>query len=173
MDEQMQQQLQELLDKRACEEVLIRYGRTLDWLDQTGQEECFWPDAEVDYGFFQGSGKDWGPVVMGVESAAARRWHVSTGILVQVQGGRAKSECYGLSAGTMQNELGEWVDTLFGGRYLDELEKRNGQWRISRRTYIADWTHHFPSGLDALASSGLQLNVLQILQAEHESYRRM
>ena len=54
----MEQQLQELLDTRACEDVLMRYGRTLDWLDESGQQSCFWPDAEIDYGFFQGTGED-------------------------------------------------------------------------------------------------------------------
>ena len=39
----MDPQLQELLDKKACEEVLIRYGRTQDWLDEPGQGSCFWP----------------------------------------------------------------------------------------------------------------------------------
>jgi SnoaL-like domain len=173
MDEKILQQLQELLDQKACEDVLTRYGRTLDWLDQTGQEDCFWPDAEVDYGFFQGTGKEWVPVVMAVESSSVRRWHLSTGVTVQVQGDRARSECYGLSAGTIENEQGELVDTLFGGRYLDELEKRDGQWRISKRTYIADWVHSFPNGLEALAASGFQLNVLDIMKPDHASYRRL
>ena len=68
-----QEQLQKLLDTKACEEVLMRYGRTLDWLDEAGQESCFWPNAEIDYGFFQGNGSDWVPVVMEVEAAAPRR----------------------------------------------------------------------------------------------------
>jgi hypothetical protein len=108
---------------------------------------------------------------MEVEANSLHRWHVSTGVMVQVQGDSAKSECYGLSLGSMENEQGELVDSLFGGRYLDELEKRDGQWRVSKRTYIADWTHHFPNGLEALASSGFELNVLKIVQPDHESYR--
>ena len=43
--------LQELLDKKACEEIVHRYGRTQDWLDTPGQDSCFWPDAEIDFGF--------------------------------------------------------------------------------------------------------------------------
>lgn len=167
----MEQQLQELLDRKACEDVIMRYGRTLDWLDADGQKACFWPDAEVDYGFFQGSGEEWVPTVMAVETASPRRWHLSTGVMVQVEGNRAKSECYGLSVGTTQDEQGEPVDVMFGGRYLDELEKRDGDWRISKRTYIADWTHSFPQGLEALASSGFTLNVLDILKPGHPSYR--
>ena len=171
MEASMQKQLQELLDRKACEDVIMRYGRTLDWLDEAGQQNCFWPDAEIDYGFFEGQGKDWIGVVMGAEKATLRRWHLSSGVMVQVDGERAKSECYGLTVAASKNESGEMVDTMFGGRYLDELEKRNGEWRISKRAYIADWVQHFPNGLEALASIGLQLNVLNILEPGHEAYR--
>jgi hypothetical protein len=51
------------------------------------------------------------------------------------------------------------------------MEKRDGQWRISSRTYVADWTNQFPNGMEALASSGLELNVLKIMQPDHGSYR--
>ena len=169
----MQDQLQELLDRKACEDVVMRYGRTIDWLDKEGQESCFWPDAEIDYGFFEGSGADWVPVVMDVEAASIRRWHVSTGVMVQVNGERAKSECYGMALGTTQDEQGEMIDTLFGGRYLDELEKREGQWRISKRLYIADWVHHFPSGLDAINSGDFTLNIAKIVEPGHALYRKM
>jgi hypothetical protein len=169
----MEQQLQVLLDRKACEDVLMRYGRTLDWLDESGQESCFWPDAEVDYGFFQGSGKDWVPIVMGVEASSPRRWHVSTGVMVQVKGSKAKSECYGLTVAASENEEGDLVDTMFGGRYLDELEKRVGQWRISKRRYIADWIHQFPNGMEALSNSELMLKILNISEPGHELYRQL
>ncbi len=54
----MDPKLQELLDKKACEEVIMRYGRTQDWLDTPGQESCFWHEADVDFGFFKGNGND-------------------------------------------------------------------------------------------------------------------
>ncbi len=169
----MNEQLQELLDRKACEDVLLRYGRTLDWLDAEGQQTCFWPDAEIDYGFFKGSGEDWVPLVMQVEGASARRWHICTGILVEVSGDSAKSECYGLTVGSTESEAGEIHDTLFGGRYLDEFSKRGGEWRISKRAYIADWAHGFPDGLQGLADSGFVLNTLQIDNAGHPAYRPM
>jgi hypothetical protein len=93
--------------------------------------------------------------------------------MVQVGGDSAKSECYGLTVGTSENEQDEPVDTMFGGRYLNEFQKREGQWRISKRTDMADWAHRFPNGLDALASSGLMLNILQIQRPVHESYGRL
>ena len=30
-------------------------------------------------------------------------------------------------------------DTVIGGRYLDRLEKRDGEWRIAQRTMLYDW----------------------------------
>lgn len=169
----MEPALQQLLDRQACEDVLMRYGRTLDWLDGEGHASCFWPDAEIDYGFFTGSGEDWVPVVMDIETASPHRWHALCGSMVQVEGDSAKAESYGIAVGTAQNEDGEQVDTMFGGRYLDELHKRDGQWRIARRRYVADWVHQFPRGVDALKDSGMALNVLRITAAGHAQYRAL
>ena len=90
---------------------------------------------------------------------------------MQVKGTKARSECYGISVGSSENDKGELVDTMFGGRYLDELEKRNGEWRISKRTYVADWIHQFPNGLEAVTSGDLILNILQIREPAHPLYR--
>lgn len=169
----MNEQLQELLDRKACEDVLLRYGRTLDWLDEAGQAKCFWPDAQIDYGFYAGDAKGWLPVVMEAEASSATRWHVCSGILVEVTGSRAKSECYGLTMAAAEGEQKKKVATLFGGRYLDEFEKREGEWRISRRRYIADWAHQFPDALPDITGSGLPLNILTILGPDHEAYRKL
>ena len=167
----MDPRLQELLDKRACEEVLLRYGRTLDWLDADGQQGCFWPDAEIDYGFFAGSGADWVPLVMSVEQSSQRRWHLCSGIVVDIDGDCANSECYGMTVGTSEDESGELVDTMFGGRYLDELARRGDEWRISKRNYVLDWIHKFPNGLEAASGGDFKLNILQILEPGHAGYR--
>lgn len=173
MNSDMQLQIQDLLDKQACEEVLISYGRTLDWLDEQGQANCFWPDAEIDYGFFKGDAAQWVPVVMGLEKASVHRWHMITNITVILDNEEhAHSECYGLSAGSEKNEQGELIDHLFGGRYLDEFEKRAGQWRISKRTYIADWAQSFPDGLQAFIDNGFVLNVLTIDKPDHPLYKK-
>jgi len=39
-------------------------------------------------------------------------------------------------------------DTLIGGRYLDRLEKRGGDWRIAQRTMLYDWYHDFGVSVD-------------------------
>ena len=167
----MDPQLQELLDKKACEEVLMRYGRTQDWLDTPGQNSCFWPDADIDFGFFKGNGADWVKTVMPHEQAAMRRWHMCTSVLVQVDGNKATGECYGIAVATRDVGDGQVIETMFGGRYLDELEKRNGEWRISKRTYILDWAHQFPNALEAATGKDFALNILEISEPGHPMYR--
>ncbi len=164
----MDPQLQELLDKRACEEVILRYGRTQDWLDEEGQNTCFWADADVDYGFFKGSGADFVTTVMEHERSVPRRWHLCTSIMVQIDGNRAKAECYGIAVG---GEGAGAVQNMFGGRYLDELEKRDGEWRISKRTYILDWSQQFTDATADTAGEDFALHVLDISKAGHPAYR--
>ncbi len=167
----MDPQLQELLDKKACEEVLMRYSRTLDWLDEEGQASCYWPDADIDYGFFTGKAEDFIPAVMQIEESALRRWHLVGGLILTIDGDNANSECYGFTVSAVENEEGNKTDSLFGGRYLDELQKRDGEWRISKRRYILDFTYQLPHGIDDLLASGMALPVLQIGQPGHPDYR--
>ena len=167
----MDPRLEALLDKQAIEEVVMRYSRTLDWLDEKGQSQCFWPDAEIDYGFYKGDGAGWVPVVMDVEMAAERRWHLCGGLIVMLNGTKASSECYGFTVSCAVDESGNKGDSLFGGRYLDEWEKRQTEWRILRRRYILDFCYQLPHGLEDLSAAGLSLPVLQIRQPGHPDYR--
>ncbi len=169
----MDQRLQELLDKQACEEVILRYGRTQDWLDDDGHATVFWPDADVDFGFFKGSGADFVTTVMAHERTVPRRWHLCTSVMVQVDGNKARAECYGIAVGSREGEDGELHDNMYGGRYLDELEKRDGEWRISKRTYILDWSHQFPDALKEATGPDFDLNVLNITESGHPMYRKL
>ena len=173
MNSQLDSQLQELLDKKACEELVVRYGRTQDWLDTPGQNSCFWPDAEIDFGFFKGDGENWVKTVMPHEQAALRRWHMSTSVIIQVDGDKATGECYGIAVGTHLNENGEKEDNMYGGRYLDEFERRHGEWRISKRTYVLDWGTQFPNALVDLTPEDFALNILEIDKPGHPEYRAL
>ena len=167
----MDAKLQELLDKKACEEIVHRYGRTQDWLDTPGQDSCFWPDAEIDFGFFKGNGADWVETVMVHEAEAERRWHLCTSVLIEVDGDKATGECYGIAVGSQRSEDGSLTDSMYGGRYLDEFERRDGEWRISKRTYILDWSKKFSNALEEMTPNDFSLNILNISEAGHPMYR--
>jgi len=167
-------QLQELLDKQAITEVLQRYSRTLDWLDDDGQAGCFWPDAHIDYGFFTGTAADFLPVVMQIERASQRRWHfLSAPAIAFTAPDHAQVECYGMATGIRQQDDGSWSGGLYGGRYLDEFAKKDGEWRIAQRKYVMDWKLPLPDQPGNDPNPDFPLPVLQILASGHPDYRVM
>lgn len=171
----MEKALRQLLDKQEITEVLNRYSRTLDWLDDAGQARCYWPDAAIDYGFFVGIAKEFVPVVMEVERASRRRWHMLNSVQIDLRSDTgAHVECYGLAVGINDNE-GEMKGNLYGGRYLDEFEKREiesrMEWRISKRKYILDWTLPLPVQPDGSPRPEFPLHMLDLSKSGHEDYR--
>jgi len=172
------EQLQQLLDKQAIDEVLQRCSRTLDWLDEAGQASCYWPDAEIDFGFFQGRADAYVPMVMEHQRGAAKRWHISTSVMIKLDGDKpgdktgkqAQAESYGITVGA---GTADGPRRMYGGRYLDELSKRGPEWRISKRVYILDWSKTFEDDSAEARLEGAALYAPDITEPEHELYRRM
>ncbi|WP_296678847.1 nuclear transport factor 2 family protein [Novosphingobium sp.] len=170
----MDRALQELIDKQAIGDVLARYARTLDWLDDAGQASCYWPDAIVDYGFFKGTAADFLPVVMGIERQSDRRWHMLAGQIIHFIGpDRANCECYGIFAGAKRQDDGTLAGNLYGGRYLDAFEKRGDEWRISSRTYILDWSQQLTDQPGFVPNPDFPLPTLEIAASGHPRYRAL
>ena len=58
--------------------------------------------------------------------------------LVALDGDRASTETYVCARHLL---LGAEQELAFAGRYLDQLECRDGQWKISHRRVVMDWCH--------------------------------
>lgn len=167
-------QLQELLDRQAIHDLIARYSRTLDWLDDEGQAGCYWPDAAIDYGFFKGTAAEFVPVVMQVERSTGRRWHLLAPLAVKLTSATtAEGECYGVALGFRREGEEPYKGNMYGGRYLDTYEKRDGEWRISSRRYIMDWTMAMPDQPDASPNAAFPLPMLDLRESGHPDYRRM
>jgi hypothetical protein len=164
--------LRELLDKQACIELVQRYSRALDWLDEDALKTVFWADAEIDFGFFKGRGDQFIVKVMNIERSLARRWHMTTAPLVRVSGDVAEGESYGLAAGVMLRE-GRAIHDIFAGRYLDRFTRRDGLWRIARRTYVADWQRSFEADATAENTLVTGLNWSDTFNPNHRLYRKL
>ena len=170
----MERSVQELLDKQAIGEVIARYARTLDWLDEAGQARCYWPDGAIDYGFFVGTGADFVPVVMEIERRSARRWHMISGLIIRLTSATtASTESYGLFAGASEADDGSLAGRLIGGRYLDEFEKRGGEWRIAKRVYLRDWELPLPDQPSFVADPAFPLPTVRIDRPGHPLFRAL
>lgn len=126
-----------LLDEIACRKVIGRYGSALDWRDEAALARTVWPDAVIDYGFFKGSGEEWVRAFMPIERAAVRPFHLLVTVQVEVRSPHAEAESLGFSLTLESPADGIKTVRQYWGRYLDQLEKRGKEWRISKRTYVA------------------------------------
>lgn len=132
--------LRRLVDIQDCSETLTRYCRAVDWLDDELLATVFTDDAQIDYGFFRGTGAEFVPFLMGVERSFLRRWHLGGNVVVRVAGDHAEAESH-CQAGAVSAEGTVETTNLFGGRYLDALVRTADGWRISRRVFVLDWQH--------------------------------
>jgi hypothetical protein len=126
-----------LRGQRDIEDVLTRYSRALDWLDDAMLDTVFYDDAEIDYGFFQGSGREFKPLLMQVERSVGRRWHFTAQVKVEVDGDFADASSYNLSLAAEPVHADPPADfDQFFGYYVDRLARRAGRWGIIRRKHL-------------------------------------
>jgi uncharacterized protein (TIGR02246 family) len=128
--------LQALLDKQAIREVVMRYCRGVDRCDPELVGSAYWPDGTDDHPgdqHFTGA-------TIGEEMVQSMREHMLstnhqiTTQTIELDGDRAAAESYSLGNHVMAD--GRRLRTLV--RYLDQFERRGGEWRISHRLCIND-----------------------------------
>jgi len=127
----------EIADRLAIAEVLAAHSRGLDRLDAGLIHDCYWPEAEVDYGSYKGPAHAFADLV--VEALAAQyelTRHGLTNTLYQFAGDTARTESC-VTAAHLARDAGS--ELLFYGRYLDRLERRDGCWKILHRQVVVDW----------------------------------
>ena len=133
-------EVQQLLDKQAITEVVLRYCRGIDRCDRELVRGCYWPDAIDEHGSFTGTRDEY---VAWVFDRILPRYlmtmHFVGNVLIDVEGDHARSESYGLSWHRVESDRPE-LNLHVGFRYVDDFERRDGQWRIARRTCALEWT---------------------------------
>lgn len=134
--------LDALLSKQEITEVLMRYCRGADRMDQELVRSCYHPDATDEHGSFSG----------GVEEYIAFMWklmprydvtqHFIGNVLIEIEGDVARSEAYCIAhhrqaGGPPPSNLAT------GCRYIDRFERRQDRvWRIAARVVTTEWVRH-------------------------------
>jgi len=131
--------LQALLDERAITEVLHRYCRGVDRLDEELLASAYHADATDQHGAFVGSGHDFARLVVKVlRDHADATMHSLSNICIRLDGDQAQCESYVVARHWREREGERRLETA-GGRYLDRFERRAGDWRIAHRLVVLDW----------------------------------
>ena len=132
-----EQMLQEVYDKLKIREVVTNYCRGVDRMDRDLLMSVYHPDAIDDHGFFVGGREDfWNWVQHYHCNAQIAHQHIITNHTCELDGDTAHTETYWMMAGM---DAKDGTLTLGGGRYIDRMERRDGEWRIAARKCVADW----------------------------------
>lgn len=129
-----------LASKDAIRELMYSYARGIDRCDVDRLHSIYWPDATDDHGFFVGNAIEFADsVVPQLRGSMHRTMHNITNISVEFESDDlARAETWCIALHEYDGEDG--VEELFvGGRYLDTVERREGEWKIAKRISMIDW----------------------------------
>lgn len=143
----MDEELKGLLDREKIRDCIARLARGEDRRDAATITAAYWPDSTTDYGVFAGSFDQYLAWVVPGADAIKNTQHVLGQSVIELSGEAALVETHVNSYHRIDMGAGD-RDTLIGGRYLDRMEKRSGEWRIAQRTMLYDWYQDFGQAID-------------------------
>lgn len=137
----------ELANKKAIEDLITwRFARAIDWLDVVAAKACFHEDARFVYDDVDMAAHDFCESFGKGGAALRMRSHFIGCAAVAIDGNRASGETYAIFAATRRsNESGRLEDYVVSCRYLSEIERRGGTWRISHLRIVFDWSFGQPT----------------------------
>lgn len=149
-----------LLDEREIRNCVMRYCHGTDRHDWTTMAECYLSDATDDHGSFQGTVAELAKYLEEKASSRGAKQHYVANQLIEIDGDDAVSEAYYLCYIEFVDDIEYGGDgaraVVIGGRYVDELRRESGTWRIAKRTAVVDWSRDLgaPAPWDAPAAKG-------------------
>lgn len=158
--------LEQLLARQEITDVVFRYARAIDRMDEALLRSVFHPGS-THYHFYQGPSSDpsapsseeepgdFVRFAFGLLTTYSRTHHQMGNTLIDfVDDSHANVETYFTAfhlvrpksdplsgAQAFDNEM----DYFVGGRYIDKFELRDGAWKIVHRTGMTDWVRIEPS----------------------------
>lgn len=143
--------IEDVVAEAEIRDVHLRYCRSNDRRDEELARSCFHPDAVIE--LHQPLTVDeLMELAAKMLSLYSVTWHTTSNQLVEVDGDRAWAEHYTISTHRMPaDDNGPERDFIAYGRYIDRMERRDGEWRIARRKMLVDYTRNDPVGPSAAA----------------------
>jgi SnoaL-like domain len=141
------EELRTLIERERIRDCIARLARGEDRRDAELIRASYWPDSTTDYGVFVGSFDQYLAWVVPGSSAIPVTQHVLGQSVINLKGDTARVETHVTSYHRI-NMGQEERDTVIGGRYLDRLEQRGGEWRIAHRVMLYDWFQDFGMSVD-------------------------
>lgn len=140
-------ELNYVIDRERIRDCLARLSRGEDRRDADLLKGSYWPDATDDHGVFVGSFAEYLAWVVPGAPSIPNTLHTLGQSLIDLKGDTAAVETH-VTAYHRIEMGGQERDLVIGGRYLDRMEKRNGEWRVAHRVMLYDWMRDFGASVD-------------------------
>jgi ketosteroid isomerase-like protein len=149
-------------DRLMIQDLIYRLARAVDRRDTQAVREAYHPDAIDSHGAFVGGPEEYMRFTEERNRTIPFSQHQVTNMLIEFAGpDLALVETYLLSmqryspesAASFAQFAGEaaaqqvaqrGMDSMGCHRYVDRVQRRDGQWRILRRTVVFDWRTSLP-----------------------------
>ena len=147
---QLRAEVRYLRDRQDILDVIVRESRGRDRHDEDMIASCYWPEGADEHGPVPFPASEYPSIAnQGHVGAFSMNQHNLANHSCEIDGDTAYCETY--VVGTMLSH-DEQTCTMAAGRYMDQLEKRDGEWRILwRRSTVetamegdASWLHRPP-----------------------------
>ncbi|HVN41223.1 MAG TPA: nuclear transport factor 2 family protein [Steroidobacteraceae bacterium] len=129
----------ELADRLSITDLIYRYCRAMDRIDQELGYGIWHEDGEADYGpIFRGRGRAFVDWVCEQHRPMVAHAHQVSNTLIELDGHRAASESY-VNIVLRYRADGRLMEVTVRGRYLDRWSRRNGKWGLDKRMFVQDF----------------------------------
>ena len=136
--------LETLFAKQEIYEVLMRYCRGVDRMDEALVRSCYHPDAIDEHGSFKGGVGEYIAFVWKLMPRYDVTMHFIGNVLIEPElaSNVARSEAYCIAH--HRQDGGPPASNLATGcRYIDRFERRGGgAWLIAKRIVTTEWIRH-------------------------------
>lgn len=128
-------------DRLAIHDCLYRNCLGTDMLDAEIWKSSYWPDADEEHIWYNGNAHRFvDETVVSLRTTMDATWHNMGNMMIEFEGSnRARCVSYFFVYTRIVGPDGARSDSFSGGRYMDRLEKRDGQWKIRYRITKTDW----------------------------------
>lgn len=131
MDDDLAAGLREVRDRQAIYDCMMRYCRGIDRFDAELAKSAYHADGIDDHGWFVGPADQFIDGAIDLHARLQQRTqHHITNHMVEIEGDTAHAESYYIFRSLNVEE--PW-HSIVSGRYIDRLERRDGQWGIVAR----------------------------------------
>ncbi|MEP2735114.1 MAG: nuclear transport factor 2 family protein [Erythrobacter sp.] len=137
-----------LEEREEIRDIITAYAHAIDRRRWDIMPELFHDDAEFGFGVIAGSWRDFVEQARAVIDPCLATQHQLGQIMFSFDGDTCHTETYMTAMHTIP--LGyplpeifppkdEIYSAVIAGRYIDRFEKRDGNWKVAKRTGIYDW----------------------------------